>query len=359
MSFLITRRPEKLFTGSIKFSRWTGIANSYNFELQRVDYPIKNTAIRNAYSTTLPTIWLNGDPLGIPLFIYVGDEIYVNSGVYQGVFTVAAVNGAYITIDTPFIGNGSSGHLNMVQRLTNFKSYIKVYHGVTGQLIDTYYSKPDGTGLLLQDVSGAISSIVDTQFNAIQSQINRPNTGISGSFTIRYGATYKFIFPSLTIDLTIPEVKDNKLYYWSSAAKQIDGNTSLGMNGVGQNLKEYVPKNIVSSAAKFLTAFERPTYFEGFPFFLSFIYDDDFDVNYLERHQQDVNVNGASVGAETNNNLFVNGRGYVNQMNIRTPNTGAKAFDVWLEVGDVIVDGYVEAGYVDLGYSSNFVFPFP
>lgn len=338
MSFLITRRPEKIFALSTKFSRWTGISNPYNFEFQRADYAINNTAIRNAYSTTLPTVWLNEDPIAVPSFIYVGDLIYINSGMYNGTYTVHAVNGNYVTIDTPFIGNGGSGYLNMIERLIDFMPYIKLIDGVTGDLIETYYSRTDSTGLLLQDVSGAISSIVDTQLNAIQSVINKANKGISGSFKIKYGASYKFVFPALTIDVNLTEVDDNKIYYWGSGAKQIDGNTTLGMSGIGQNLKEYVPKNLAASEAKFLTAFERPTYFDGFPFFLSFIYDEDFDGNYLERHQQDVDINGTSVGAETDNNLFVSGQGYVNQMNIRTPNAGTKAFDVWLELGEEVSD---------------------
>jgi hypothetical protein len=279
--------------------------------------------------------------------------------LYNGVYSVAGINGQYITIDTPFIGNGSSGWINLIEVFTNFKAFVKIYDGVTGQLIDTVFPKPDSTGLLLCDVSGILRSMVDTQTVLNQTSINKPNKGISGSFTIGYGATYKLVLSGSTTDQTIAELHKPEKYYWVTAAQQVIGNITLGMDGLGQNMKNYVPKNINGTAAKFLTMFDKPTYFEGFPFFLSFLYDEDFSTEYLERHQQDVDINGTSVGAETDNTLLVTGRGYVNQMLIRTPNATADGFDVWLETGGEIVNGYVEEGYVNIGYTSIFAASFP
>lgn len=364
MSFLITRRPEKLFSGTVKFSRWTALHNPYIFEFTREDFHAYNTLIRPAIHPTLPTVWTDGDPVNLPLFVYAGDQIYLNSGMYQGIYTVHSVTNQYITLSTPYIGNGGNGRVNLADRITNYKAYIKIYDGVTDELIDTVYPKPDTTGLLLYDASGVIRSIVDTQFNANQSDINKENKGISGCFKIGYGATYKVIFPNSTLDVTLPEVPSSPSvnedrYYWVTAAKQITGDVSDGMDGIGQNMKEYVPKNISGSNAKFLTMFERPTYFAGFPFTLSFLYDEDFSEVYLERHQQDVDINGTNVGAETDNNLFVTGRRYANQMNVRTPNTGAASFDVWLETGDTITGGYVESGGIQLGSTSEYAGSYP
>ena len=349
MSFLITRRPEKLFDGTVKFSRWTALHNPYIFEFTREDVHAYNTLIRPSIHPTLPTVWTNGDPATLPTFVSAGDSIYLNSGMYQGVYEVFSVTGEYITLNTPHIGNGGNGRVNLVDAITNFKASINIYNAITGNVIDTVYPKPDSTGLLLCDVAGAIRSSVDTQFEANQSVINQANQGISGSFYLGYGATYTLIVGDESFSVTIPEVVDSNIYYWISAAKQITGDISEGMDGIGQNMKEYVPKNISGSDAKFLTMFERPTYFEGFPFTLSFLYDEDFNSVYLERHQQDVDVNGTNVGSETDNNLLVTGRNYVNQLKVRTPNTGAAAFDVWLETGDTIEGGYVEAGAIPVG----------
>ena len=133
----------------------------------------------------------------------------------------------------------------------------------------------------------------------------------------------------------------------------------MTINGIGQNLKEYVPKNISGSAAKFLTMFERPTYFLGFPFFLSFLYDEDFSTVYLDRHQQDVDINSADIGAETSNTLSISEKGYVNQMKVRAPNTGTNAFEVWLETGAAVTGGYVTLGAVPIGATSKYASTYP
>ena len=224
MSFLITRRPEKLFAGSVKLSRWTALGNPYIFEFTREDFHANNTLIRPAYNATKPTIWTSADPLSLPLFVFAGDQIYLKSGVYNGVYTVLSISGAFITIDTPYIGNGGSGRVNLVGRFQNFKAYINIYHGVTNALIDVVYPKPDSTGLLLSDVSGIIRSTVITDATINQSVINKANKGISGGFKIGYGATYKAVLPSITIDVVRPETPsspttNNEVYYWASAAR--------------------------------------------------------------------------------------------------------------------------------------------
>ena len=364
MSFLITRRPEKHFSTTKKTSRWTALGNPYLFEFIRSDFAVKNTLIRVAYSTTRPTVWINANPVEVALLIYPGDQIYLNSGAYNGVYTVFSVTGVYVVIDTPNIGNGGPGRLNATQRLTNFKAYVKVYNAITNVLIDTLYPKPDSTGLLTCDVSGVIQSTVKTEATIGQTVINKANKGISGSFKIGYGATYTVVFPASSYVVTIPEIPSSpvgnpQIYYWLAAARQIEGNMPLSINGIGQNMKEYVPKELVGSAAKFLTMFERPTYFEGFPFLLSFIYDEDFSSVYLERHQQDVDVNGANVGAETDNTLLISERKYVNQMKIRALNAGADGFDVWLETGGVVTNGYVKVGSIPKHGANEYSAPWP
>ena len=353
MSFLITRRPEKLFASSTKFSRWTALANPYLFEFTRKDYGVVSTGIRSFIHPTLPTVRTDGDPLAVPLFVEAGDSIYVNSGIYNGIYTVHSVVGEYIVLNTPFIGVGGAGWVNLIERLTNFKAHIRIYDGVTNDLIDELRLSPDSTGFLLCDVAGVIRKVVDTTADPNQTLINKANKGISGSFKIGYGANWIFVNDEITTPVTLPEVVDDYTYYWASAAQQINGDISSGMNGIGQNLKEYVPKNIASSAARFLTGFQRPTYFEGFPFFLSFIYDADFDGLTLERHQQDVDINVVNVGTETDTTLLVSEKHYVNNMRLRAPNAGTKRIKAWLEVGPPETDGYVVVGGIQVGAASK------
>jgi hypothetical protein len=290
----------------------------------------------------------------VPVFVLAGDRIYVNSGVYQGIYTVFSVTNEYIVLDTPYIGVGGTGWVNLVDRLQNFKAYIKIYDGVTNVLIDELRLSPDSTGLLIADVSGILRKQLNTTADPTQSTINKANKGISGSFRIGYGASWLYVSEEITTDVTSPEVIVNEKYYWLSAAKQIDGDIALGMSGIGQNLKEFVPKNLASSEAKFLTMFERPTYFDGFPFFLSFIYDEDFDGITLERHQQDADINGVDVGSETSTTLIVSQKHYVNNMKLRAPNAGTKIIKAWLEDGPAETDGYIGVGGIPIGGASKY-----
>ena len=370
MSLLITRRPEKRsLPSSPKLSRWTALANPYIFEITRADHAVLTVAILPAYHPTFPTISTNGAPGNIMQYVAAGDNIYLKSAMYNGIYSVHSVLGSFITINTPYIGVGGNGRVNLIDKVTNYKVYTQIYDATSEVLIDTIYGKPDNTGLLMCDVSGAIRSTVKTKAVVAQSVINRANKGISGGFHIAYGATYTIETNAGVVSegsiARVPSIESKARirYYWAAAARQVDGFVFLGISGAiggnGQNINEYVPKNLANKHAKFLTMFDRPTYFEGFPFFLSFIYDEDFKNIYLNRHQQDTNVNGASVGAVTVTTLLNSEINFVNQMNIRAVNGGSAGLDVWLETGAAVTGGgLVTVGGIASGFASRFAAPY-
>ncbi len=348
MSLIITRRPEKIFSPSAKYSRWTALFNPYLFEFRRVDYGVLITEVNITYNATLPTIQTNGDPLTVPLFVQAGDSIYLNSAPYIGIYEVFSVTDEFITINTPDIGTGAVGYANLIERLQNYKSVVNVYDAVTNELIDTLRNAPDTSGNLILDVSGVLRSRLTTTADPSQTPINAKNSGISGSFYLTYGSTWNYVIDGTSTPITSPVIDDETFYYWLSAARQITGDISDGMAGIGQNMKEFVLKDISGNSAYFLSMFARPTYFEGVPFFLSFIYDEDFGATVLRRHQQDVDINGVNVGSETVDNLLTTEIEYVNNMKLRDPNAGTKRIKVWIETeNDDIVTEIKELDYVD------------
>lgn len=344
MSLLITRRPEKV-SGS-KISRWTALYNPYLFELTRKDFTVFNTALRPAYNTTKPTVFTSATPTELTALLNVGDIIYVSSGMYNGPYTVLSFSGSYITLDTPYIGVGGTGWLNL-PILINYKAFINIYDGITDELIDTLYFKPDSTGLVLADLSGAIKSIVETQDTMTFVNRNEANKSMSGSFYIGYGASFDF---SGTHTTNI-EIVDSYHYYWNAAALQVTGQTNLGIGGAGQNMVDYVPFNQSGSAAKFLTMFEKPVKFSGYPFSLSFIYSEDFLTEALARHQINYNINRAATSAESTLSLLTQGVEHVNALQIADEDATTTQMDVWLEPdGSIGGGGYVDDGYMDDGY---------
>jgi len=355
MALYITRRPEKLLAGTT-YSRWTALHNPYIFEFTRKDYPVVSTAIRPSYHATLPTAKVTGET---NLFVTAGDTIYLNSGIYNGTYTVISATQistteSYIVIDTPYIGVGGSGYVNYSEVLVNYKSYIIIYDAADNSVIDILYPKPDSTGLLLCDVSGAIKSTLETADTCGFTLINQKNAGMSGSFYLGYGVTYKFG----STQITTVETVDATTYYWINAAKQVTGQTVLGMGGYGQNMAEYVPFNMTGSAAKFLTMFNTPTKFTGYPFTLGFIYSEDFQTTYLERHQINYNINRQATSAESDQTLLVSEMFYANDLQIADEDATTTEMDVWLETGSTIADGYVESGGIQLGSASAHAAPY-
>lgn len=350
MSLVITKRPDR-FIGN-KWSRWSALFNPYMFELTRKDYNITTTAIRPAYHATLPTCETDANPAQLPSQLSAGQQVYIKSGNYNGVYTVHSVNGNYITLDTPYIGFGTAGWVNLLELLVNYKMYINIYNS-DGTLIDTLYPKPDSTGLSKVDVSGVIKKLVQNIDTEQFTQINTKNSNISGSFYLGYGFSYKI--GSLSVVTT--EQQDIYSYYWVSAAQQIDG-TAVSY---GQNLAEYVPFRYnanTASEAKFLTSFRNPTYFVGFPFSLSFIYSEGFTTEYLERHQQNKDVNGTATSAESSDVLADSEQGSVNTMQLAAVEALTETLDVWLQTGGTIEDGYVDDEFSDEGMMSEHAAPY-
>jgi hypothetical protein len=239
LSLFITRRPEKILAGTT-YSRWTALHNQYLFEFTRKDYAVTSTAIRPAYHATLPTAQVTGDLTGL---LSAGETIYLNSGVYNGAYEVEAVypidaTHSYVVINTPYTSVGGSGYINL-PILVNYKLYIIIYNAVTNAVIDVLYPKPDSTGLVIADMAGAIKSILETSDTCVFTLINQKNADMSGSFYIGYGVTYTYKFGSTQI--TTVETLDAYTYYWINAAKQVTGQTVLGMAGYGQNMASTFP----------------------------------------------------------------------------------------------------------------------
>lgn len=350
MALYITRRPEKLLAGTT-YSRWNALHNPYIFEFHRKDLVVANTAIRPAYHATKPTIQITGD---VTSLISVGDSVYLNSGLYNdnyGVHAIYVINPtlSYVVINATYIGVGSSGWMN-IPSLTNFKIFLKLYDAVSSELIDTTYYKPDSTGLAYVDVSGILKSRLETKDTNAFINYNQKNNKMSGSFYLGYGFSFS--------NITTTETTDPFIYYWINAARQVDGKTVPGQGGVGQNMKEYVPFNQNGSAAKFLTMFDKPTQFASYPFSLGFIYSEDFQSVYIERHQQNKNINGANTSSESDQVLYNSEKKYLNDLLPASVDTNTTQYDIWLETGAAYTSGgYVISGGLQLGSVSAYALP--
>ena len=99
--------------------------------------------------------------------------------------------------------------------------------------------------------------------------------------------------------------------------------------------------------AKFLVEDFEPTIFKDFPFDLPFIHSDNLANLELTRNREFFDLNGATIGAVSVDDLDVMTNEFaVNRMIIGVFPAGTKSLDVWLETGEAIATGYIELGHI-------------
>jgi len=104
----------------------------------------------------------------------------------------------------------------------------------------------------------------------------------------------------------------------------------------GFNFAEFVPTldEERPTKARFLSVFNRPTYFNGYPFSLSFIYSDNLSNKQLSRIEENQDINGVK-SSQVATNLSVAGRGFVNRLMISGGYASpVKSVNVWINTGD-------------------------
>jgi hypothetical protein len=140
------------------------------------------------------------------------------------------------------------------------------------------------------------------------------------------------------------------LSYFTNSAKQIQ-------DLYGSNMGEYVPFLETTGPdpkAKFLSDFEVPTYFPGFPFSLSFIYSEDLTGIETTKREEKFDINKNSTGVtvlELDNSQLP----FVNRLMIDQGYTNETYIEVYLQTEEVlsalraIAPDYVAPGYVGGG----------
>lgn len=162
----------------------------------------------------------------------------------------------------------------------------------------------------------------DFQYN----KINKAVFGEGGRFNIRYRENYNGVAGNYT------ELSTLNLFYWTNSVKQIQ-------ESYGQNMGDYVPTRDDTrvNKAKFQSVFKEPTYFEGYPFSMNFIYSDNL-LNYqITRKERTYNVNNVLI-SETTDNVLMSQKQKANRLMLKQGYTSnIHKIELWLESGDVTV----------------------
>ena len=256
-------------------SNWQAVHHPIKWELQRKDALVVEKSIDGAgfvsfeLTTTPPT----GVVVGMNLTYYNGTT------VISGQITV--ISGDRIRINKVFPTGVLTGGFIIFEGLYN-NYYIETQVENIG-LIRTI---PNPQGKAVIDVSAWLRTQTAFENTYNYASLTAVDLGQSGGYRLRFRENYNFqigAFGSYT-----------SKFYWSNSAKQI-------RDAYGSNMIEYVTN--LNTPVKFLSVFNRPTNFLGFPFSLSWINGGDY-TKLIRRNEN--NGTYTALGSITSGNGAVN-----------------------------------------------------
>lgn len=282
-----TKTPKRLVSGT-NYSTWVTAFNPVIYEYERVDLGVIDITDNGG------KVQVNCDgPVGSLVGSASGstspDKIYLKSGPYAGTYTVNSLVGYNsIVLDYFFIGSATGGKVNLVSYHKNYRIEIRVLTKVPGgsQLIevsnDAY--RPDPTGFLRVDIQDSLRALFTRAKDEFKYDvINMRDDNLAAFFDVRYREIWDG-------NPEGDELVDPDRYKAIYSAKQL-------LDKWGSNVAESVPflDTTLDEAdrAKFLSDFDRPTYFPGWPFDISFIFPKEISGYecYRRETRKDVNNN--------------------------------------------------------------------
>lgn len=320
-------------------SYWNAVHHPIIVKLQRVDQSV-------AFKYQNPGMPVVIKTVGAPIAANVGDRIrYFQPNGENYTWTITAISGSNITTDGTIPGTFYGGTVNYIDGLTGYyieADVLDVDASQTLVKLATLDYKVDIDGICEISSQEILRSLVQMPNGFNYDQINKAVLGESGKFVIRYREFHSGTEQNET---------DTQILYWTNSAKQVG-------DVYGANMADYVPTIDATredpDKAKFLSVFDKPTYFTGFPFSLSFIYSDNLRNKQLSRVEEHFDLNGDSVLGGLSTLMEYSERFFLNRLMIQQGySSTVKEIDVWIESGDTITESPVDG---DSNYSDGTIF---
>lgn len=323
MALVVTKYPQ--ISIKAKTSKWSAVHHPITFEFQRQDLQVKKaiTGLHLGYYN-VTKIYVNGN---IPTTLKVGQYItYVVNNKSYKTKVVSITSNVYISVDRISSTQLNGGYLIFNEAYNSYYTEVQIW-GVnssnTFELIGTTKCASNDSGQIKVNVQEWLQTESVFQNKFTYNKINQSQLGEGGQFNI----TWREIFNGVTTNANYSLLNPIYIFYWVNASKQIKDIYS-------QNMADYNLTNDTSrtNKAKFLSVFDKPTYFAGYPFSLSFIYSETLENKALRRREHTKNINGTQI-ANTTDLLDMGGRGFVNRLMLKQSYTSnIKTIDVWLEI---------------------------
>jgi len=345
MSLSIIKYPQRFVDNNPNLlSRWNAVHHSMIYGMSRQDYPVQ--FFYNPSTQVLIAVITLGTMIDSPL---PGDKVYCEGANGSGTFTIDTFSFPNIFTFLPQVWTGGTGVVGFINLLSrqNYFSLTNVYGvDLNNQyvLIGQSRNKPDSTGRLNVDVSSFLKNDVDYVDEFEYNILNQKDLTLGGGYNITYSENWQLF------EGTFSGLSNSDLSYYVNSAKQI-------MDLYGSNMGEYVPFYFIADVgfiplAKWLSDFESPTYFPGFPFSLSFVYSEYLAGIETFRNEENFDVNGQTISTNPQALLDNAEVQNVNRLLITEPiASNIKCVDVWLSTeGTINCIKYQTGGYVQIGY---------
>lgn len=322
-------------------SRWNAVHQPIIYKGTRRDAAVLNIAVTMFGSIQANRITLTAIP---PSDFTIGSQLTVVSGGKVNTVKILSISGNHVFTTRAFMFPTVGGLANTSNR-KNYYVQTKIW-GVDQN--NTYFevglmdTKPLANGVVQLNVNGFLKTI--TEFTDIfqYNQINKKIARSGGRFVIQTREVWK------NYEGAFSAFSENNAFFWVNGAKQIKESFNFNM-GVWVPFQNYFPK-----VANFISAFEKPTYFDGYPFSLTFIYSEKLAGRQIARVEDRFNLNGSVVSNATNN-LITDQNSSINRLMIAGGySSNIVESDVWLEDVGVGVINIFAGGYVAPGYGKTY-----
>lgn len=354
MSIVIFQRPERIHkeVNTLK-CRWQSAHQPFVFGFQRKDLAAVPYDIGTG---KLGFIIPNYADYGTPKNSYINTAFYIadTSGLYDttGIITsVATIGGGgldlYCDTDLDYLGAGADTWFNFYKPNYRIELTLSVYNPATDKTKDVVtIVRPFSDGRAEINVQNFITDNLKKELGFQYNAINYVDNNAWGRFTFKWR--------ELWTNYTAGESVDDPYKYYF-----IDGVKYLG-NAYGQNYFDYLPIAYeIGVPAKFMTMFEQPTYFTGYPFSLGFIYPDgayvdgiSIELPALPMRLQQRRRNQSLQLLDTQIDLLDYGKspGIGHVMLDGSLPSYTSFIDAWIDSGTIVPATYYDSGYVAEGY---------
>jgi len=280
--------------------------------------------------------------IGESVYFYSGSSPLIYPGASATITSIVAISGGFaITLDALFISFADM-YVNSVLADYFLTITIKGFNWTTN-LFETV-----GNVVLNTAVNGFARLELQTYISKYLNLLDQVGYAHSGNRLDKTNST-KFYIESFETYKGIPGtlIVDSNIIFATNCVKQVGSK-------YGQNLADFVPFNNsgLTIKAKFISDFERPTMFEGYPFDISFLYPEELALIDATVNEERFNLNNALIGSK-DRNLDKTQTGGENRLlpilvtEVPGYLASVDSFDIWIQLGSVAVEEWVEPGYAE------------